>query len=358
MHRQAKREALNYALSFGIASATGPVRIPGSAELGILPRLCAPIRCQGLLLGYLFLIDADESLTDADLVKVTAAGDAAGAVLYQEQLLGELERSRERELLRDLLSDDAALAGAAARELVETDIVTSAGDVVALTVRIAGTDAPVDAVRLALGGALDEVRRTLSPRHVLALSRTDHGVLVAFANDPALRPHGLAGLGEALRAATAKAAGALGVGRAIVGIGDEQPELATIARSYRRAQTATDVASIVPSFGDVVAWRELGVYRTLAQVPRDELESEAIHPGLRRLLEGDGNEQLVDTLESFLDRAGDVKGTAAALCIHRTSLYYRLSRVEQLTGCDLGNGNDRLALHLGLKVARLSGIRR
>ena len=64
------------------------------------------------------------------------------------------------------------------------------------------------------------------------------------------------------------------------------------------------------------------------------------------------------TLETFLDNAGDVQRTASELFVHRTTLYYRLQRIEELTGADLADGNARLALHLGLKLARLNGRRR
>ena len=44
------------------------------------------------------------------------------------------------------------------------------------------------------------------------------------------------------------------------------------------------------------------------------------------------------------------------LQVHRTSLYYRIGRVEEITGMRLANGGDRLALHLGVKLARLKGV--
>ena len=48
--------------------------------------------------------------------------------------------------------------------------------------------------------------------------------------------------------------------------------------------------------------------------------------------------------------------TAEALFLHRASLYYRLQRIEELTGASLKSGSDRLVLHLGLKLARLLGV--
>ena len=45
--------------------------------------------------------------------------------------------------------------------------------------------------------------------------------------------------------------------------------------------------------------------------------------------------------------------TAAELGIHRQTLYYRLGKAERLTHRDLSDGDDRLAVHLGLKAGRL-----
>jgi DNA-binding PucR family transcriptional regulator len=65
----------------------------------------------------------------------------------------------------------------------------------------------------------------------------------------------------------------------------------------------------------------------------------------------DGDLQsIVDELAEFFDHAGNMQRTADALRIHRATLYQRLKRVEQLTGCSLDHGDDRLTLHLGLKL--------
>ena len=53
--------------------------------------------------------------------------------------------------------------------------------------------------------------------------------------------------------------------------------------------------------------------------------------------------------------AGLVQRTAAALHLHRTSLYHRLGRIEERAGVDLSAGPVRLELHVALKLARLAG---
>ena len=51
----------------GIATATQPVRTAPRPDIGLESRVCVPIRCQGALFGYLWLIDADQSLTEQRL---------------------------------------------------------------------------------------------------------------------------------------------------------------------------------------------------------------------------------------------------------------------------------------------------
>jgi len=103
-----------------------------------------------------------------------------------------------------------------------------------------------------------------------------------------------------------------------------------------------------PRFGAVVEWGEIGPYRLLAALP-----PEAAHDPVVAPLLSPAHHELARTAEVYLDRAGQAGRTAAELGIHRQTLYYRLSRVEQLTGLDLDDGEDRLLLHMTLKSHRL-----
>jgi DNA-binding PucR family transcriptional regulator len=66
--------------------------------------------------------------------------------------------------------------------------------------------------------------------------------------------------------------------------------------------------------------------------------------------------ELVRTLESFLDADGNVAKTAAKLYTHRHTIRYRLERVRELTGLDVGSTDGRERLGLGLKAMRVLGI--
>jgi PucR family transcriptional regulator, purine catabolism regulatory protein len=66
--------------------------------------------------------------------------------------------------------------------------------------------------------------------------------------------------------------------------------------------------------------------------------------------------ELVHTLESFLDADGSVAKTAEKLFTHRHTIRYRLDRVRELSGLDVGSTDGRERLSLGLKAMRVLGI--
>ncbi|EST39259.1 hypothetical protein N566_02990, partial [Streptomycetaceae bacterium MP113-05] len=98
----------------------------------------------------------------------------------------------------------------------------------------------------------------------------------------------------------------------------------------------------------VAEWGAIGPYRLIGLLPGGTEPDAAV----RELLTP-SHREMATTAEAFLDRAGQAGRTAADLGIHRQTLYYRLGRVERITGLDLDDGADRLLLHLTLKAARL-----
>ena len=115
---------------------------------------------------------------------------------------------------------------------------------------------------------------------------------------------------------------------------------------------AARVATAVPATRPIARWADLGVYRLLAAVPGPELAKLLLDPPVSKLVDAPDT-TLAETVKAFLDRAGNVQDTATALHIHRQTLYSRLAKAEQQTGLSLGDGHDRLRLHLGLILGPL-----
>lgn len=360
LQRHAPAEVSRWLNALGIGQARRPVRVPGNPELHMLPRICVPIRHKDLLLGYLFFVDPDESMTSSDLEWCVQEGAELGAQLHQDSVAGLVPSARVAESVRMLLMD-SPMAAVAARDLEEDGLVATDGVVVAVLQAIAddhGTEPGIqDRLAEALVGSPLLYRRD-GARY---LARHDHCVLVTVApDDQDARLQ--AQLGSLRAVASAELAVADPGAALVVGVGGHRAALVDAVHSYHEARMAAMAAAALPGVGDTVHWSRLGVYQvaaTLAQAGgpgRDRGESPPVpHDGLRRLLDLPEALPLLETLETYLDAAGNAQLTAELLHLHRTSLYYRLQRVEQLAATDLKNGMERLALHLSLKVARMTG---
>jgi len=204
--------------------------------------------------------------------------------------------------------------------------------------------------------AVTRARRTVTPKHGLYLLRPDHALLIVSMTDPELRRHGPAAFGERLHRELSHVFDHGEHQRRIVAIGGVVPRIESVADSYAQALQTASVVATLTSFGNVVRWDDLGIYKMLAALPSDALSANTVPAKLRELIEEPRHHMLVHTLERYLDCAGDAQRTAAQLYVHRTSLYHRLHRLEQLLDADLKDGEDRLTLHLGLKFARLQGL--
>jgi sugar diacid utilization regulator len=349
---QIPADVLEHVLKAGIAAADGPVRVPAWPDRGLLSRVAVPVRCGGRLFGYLWLIDEDHTLTSEDLLMTADAAAAAGQIMHRELLLGDLRRSREQALLRDLVSEDASVRSHAAAELTATGRLPASWHVVVLAVRVAAEvlDRNADAAT-ELDLALQRLVRQLMPMEAIAVTRSGgHGLLLAATPRPPtleiLRSHASRLCADLARIAPTAQAVRVGIGPVVSG-------LEAAHSSCALADVSLRVAEAVSGFGQVVCYDQLGIYGLLVHLPLDSLPPDAVPVGLRQLMQKDTAGHLVDTLETYLDSAGDARASAARLNVHRTSLYYRLSRIELVTGMDLASGSDRLSLHLGLKLARL-----
>jgi hypothetical protein len=356
LSRHTTPEVIAWFRAAGVHRTRAPMRTPAAPDLGLLPRVCLPILHDDLLLGFMWFIDADSPMPDEDVRTAAAAAEDASRVLHRADLLGNLASEREEEAARSLLSDTAETRERAAKELLEDGVISDDGPVTALAVRPVG-DRPADEpARSALEHALVSTRRWYGARDALHLVRRDHGTLLICGGAATSRSAGAvaAHLTDGLRAATRRLPG---VTRTVVGLGRPYPRLAEAAGSYQEAVRTARVAARLPALGDVASWATLGVYRLLSMVDEERLDVRDVHPGLLRLLGTDGGQVLVDTLETYLDLAGNAHATAERLQLHRTTLYYRLQRVEALAGTNLKDGNERLCLHLALKLARLTAPR-
>ncbi|MDX2541846.1 PucR family transcriptional regulator [Streptomyces sp. WI04-05B] len=320
---------------FGITRASGPVRIPPTPEAGVYRgRICLPVRHRSVVLGYVWLLDDDP-------------GPSA------EQLTAAMEVT---ERIGALLADDAQAGADLTREF-RTVLTAERGW---------QRDMAVAALRTALGA------RGEGPHAVVCVAPwpsadpddAPSARTVPHATAVCTVPWGTASQYLALlirlRATDVPAPALTAASRLLketegavaAGVGAPRTGLAGLGTAWQEASSAARAALAQPHLGPVAEWGAIGPYRLLTALPPDTAQD----PAVLALL-APAHQELARTAEVYLDRAGQAGRTAAELGIHRQTLYYRLSRVERLTGLDLDEGEDRLLLHMALKGARLQGER-
>jgi PucR family transcriptional regulator, purine catabolism regulatory protein len=107
---------------------------------------------------------------------------------------------------------------------------------------------------------------------------------------------------------------------------------------------------------EVACYRDLGAFQLLLSLQDDD----ALLSYCREVLgpieqgEGDYGDELLRSLDVFIEHNGHWEKAAGALYCHRHTLRYRIRRVEQLTGRDFSSARDRIEFWLALRGRELA----
>ncbi len=84
---------------------------------------------------------------------------------------------------------------------------------------------------------------------------------------------------------------------------------------------------------------------------------EYLHPGIRLLLQYDAanNTDLFDTLEVYLHYRDDVHTAAKLLSLQRSSLFYRIKKIREITDLKLEKLDEIIQLHFSIHLVKLYG---
>lgn len=319
--RERREHVLQRALRVG-----HPIRIDG--------RLLTATRPRADIVGLLSLVDPDGLAGEQEIVALEHARTVLSIELARQHGLAETELRLGRDLAADLLSgntDDAhRRARALGYNLRRPHVV-----VVADPGRGASV---VDPLVLEAQAAAMQVLREPGGPPVLLVQRESAVVAlvpVDISDDDTL----------------GALAAMLGPG-ARIAVGGECADPEQLPRSLRQAQVALRIARSTAARTRVVRFENLGVYRLLAEDADPAGLDDFVRRWLGTLLEYDRERHgdLVPTLARFLDCGGNYDATAEALTIGRTTVRYRLRRVRELSGHDLGDPETRFQLHLAIKA--------
>jgi PucR family transcriptional regulator, purine catabolism regulatory protein len=130
----------------------------------------------------------------------------------------------------------------------------------------------------------------------------------------------------------------------------------SLRRTFHEARCALEAAALTNgSSPPVASYRDLGAFQLLLSLQDDEALRLYCDSVLGPLEDASGEygDELIRSLEAFIEQNGQWERAARELYCHRHTLRYRIRRVEQLTGRDLSSARDRIEFWLALRAREL-----
>jgi DNA-binding PucR family transcriptional regulator len=142
----------------------------------------------------------------------------------------------------------------------------------------------------------------------------------------------------------------------VIGISKEKNSLQKASQGYMEVNKAIHLGSKIYSDSPklVYDYDDLEVYDLINQAQNNFL-LQFVESNLNPLFEFDKENggELLRTLEIFLSLKGKIEDTARALFVHRNTVKFRLSRIEELLNVNFKNKDTLLRLELSLKASKL-----
>ena len=145
-------------------------------------------------------------------------------------------------------------------------------------------------------------------------------------------------------------------GRKVRAAASRTTPVATLRRAFHEARCALEATAMANGHApDVASHRDLGAFTLLLSLQDDEALRTYADNLLGPISDGEGEygPELLRSLEAFIERNGQWERAARDLYCHRHTLRYRIRRIEELTGRDLGQAQDRIELWLALRAREL-----
>jgi purine catabolism regulator len=131
----------------------------------------------------------------------------------------------------------------------------------------------------------------------------------------------------------------------------------TLRRSFHEARCALEAVRLANgSAPDVASYKDLGAFQLLLSLQDDDALASYCQSVLGPVEgdEGEYGDELLRSLDVFIEHNGHWEKAAQALYCHRHTLRYRIKRVEQLTGRDFTHARDRIEFWLALRGRELA----
>lgn len=144
------------------------------------------------------------------------------------------------------------------------------------------------------------------------------------------------------------------------GVGKEVEGVLKLSDSFKEARDSLEFIGIFEERNleqsyHIVFFSDMGIFKLLCKAGKPEELYEYIPESLQKLLQykKQQRQEMLLTLNTYLDRNQNLTKTAQDLFIHYKTAAYRIDRIVKITGIDMNNASEVLAVRIGLIVHKM-----
>ncbi|GHO49985.1 helix-turn-helix domain-containing protein [Ktedonospora formicarum] len=145
---------------------------------------------------------------------------------------------------------------------------------------------------------------------------------------------------------------AAGIGNTCTQVSDYRQGFAEATEALQMGQTMQASSAQQPA---ITHFNDLGVYRYLYKIAHMDDLRDIYQEQVANIDDYDRrkNTELLSTLETYLECAGNLTRTSERLYVHRNTLIQRLERIQSLCSIDLQERSNWLTFQVAIKIYRL-----
>ena len=320
-----------------------PIRIEAMQEIGLGNRVAVAIRHKQTILGYIWIVELDNALTNQGMLLLHRASEILKKLLMKRALPARKKDQDDQQFLLQLLS-----GGISSNELINEKLqqkgIVAPRQIAVVVFSIENTKSKRRTKQL-LDGII-----TVKEIELLFSLEEGQDVILLIANNKAMFQRKI--LNEFIKDTIRNWKNHYHLS-ASGSVGQIYDNLLHARKSYEEAMEVLALKQSYPTeLLHVYQYEELGIFQHIRSIAeRRQLEDFTYTP-LKELLHYDEKQQteLVKTVEAFLDNDCRVNDAAQMLHIHPNTLNYRIKRVVEITGLQLQDPIAKMALYLELKL--------
>jgi PucR family transcriptional regulator, purine catabolism regulatory protein len=353
-NREYTVDALQHGQKRELKAANRPLRMERRLNQALTSCLVAPIVLNDELLGDITCWQLHREFIEEDVLVLERSMVLLALEFVKALTKADVEQTYKDPFIHDILlgrtSDTTTAVGQALRYGWD---VTGNHQVMSAAVHVNGREYDTYGDLSVKRRLLQCVNFFFDDLGLKVMATMLNGELVLICPQPLGDERKLTQLGAALRQ---RLHSELDGSEITVGIGRRHRGIEGIHSSYMESRKALQLGKPIEKDG-CVPYEELGVYRILGSLDdKYDTELKSLYADtVGRLAAYDElhDASLVATLEGYFANNGSVSDTADQLYVHVNTVKYRLQKIEQLTDCGVHDAEQRLLLHIGLKIHRL-----